>query len=537
MEKMAHFFSFKTTAYHWIISSNTAIFFILLLAAFLRLYKIGDYMTFLGDEGRDVLVVYNILHGQFTLLGPTASVGGFFLGPIYYYFMAPFLWIFNYNPVGPAVMVALFGVATVWLVYKVGSDLLGKTAGLIAALLYSISPLVIAYSRSSWNPNLMPFFSILSLYIVYKGVVRKKIYLFFLTGILLGITIQLHYLAVFLGVIIAVYLFLTKSPFFQKGYLQSLEIISIVRDYFLILIGFIIGWSPFLAFEFRHGFPNLQTIVRFVLRQEGPGLEQNTGFFGTAGNIFFRLFGRFLTNFPPPEQVSLNAHFNVAVWYYATLALAFSSLVIFFLKFHKVQKKIDFQKLSLIFLWFSMGILLFGFYKRAIYDYYFGFLFPLPFLLTGNTLSFLWEKGKSLKVISASIFFILLVVNLWAMPFRFAPNRQFEQVRKIAEFVFDKTEGKPYNFALITLGNSDHAYRYFFKLWEKNPVVIQNGEIDPKRKSVTDQLLIVCEDPQCKPLGHPLWEVAGFGRAEIVGGWDVSVVKVYKLTHYKGSSL
>jgi len=91
---------------------------ILVFAAFLRLYRIQDYMTFLGDEGRDVLVVYNILHGKLTLLGPTASVGGFFLGPIYYYFMAPFLLIFNYNPVGPAVMVALFGIATVWLVYK-----------------------------------------------------------------------------------------------------------------------------------------------------------------------------------------------------------------------------------------------------------------------------------------------------------------------------------------------------------------------------------------------------------------------------------
>src|SRR5438270_11564429 len=95
------------------------VIFILVIAAFLRLYKIADYMTFLGDEGRDVLVVYNILHGHLTLLGPTSSVGGFFLGPIYYYFMAPFLLLFHYNPVGPAVMVALFGVVTVWFVYKI----------------------------------------------------------------------------------------------------------------------------------------------------------------------------------------------------------------------------------------------------------------------------------------------------------------------------------------------------------------------------------------------------------------------------------
>ena len=35
-------------------------------------------------------------------------------------------------------------------------------AALIAATLYAISPTIIVYSRSSWNPNVMPFFSLLS---------------------------------------------------------------------------------------------------------------------------------------------------------------------------------------------------------------------------------------------------------------------------------------------------------------------------------------------------------------------------------------
>src|SRR3990167_720587 len=114
---------------------------ILIIASFYRFYKIMDYMTFLGDEGRDVLIVYKILHGNLTLLGPTASVGGFFLGPIYYYFMAPFLWLFNYNPVGPAIMVALFGIATVWLIYKVGKEFFGPSAGVIAAGFFCNFPL------------------------------------------------------------------------------------------------------------------------------------------------------------------------------------------------------------------------------------------------------------------------------------------------------------------------------------------------------------------------------------------------------------
>src|SRR3990167_7677310 len=103
------------------------IFGILILGGFFRLRNISGYMTFLGDEGRDVLIVKRmIVDHDITFLGPTASVGGFFLGPIYYYFITPFLWAFNLDPVGPAVMVALFGVATIYLVYRVGVDFVSR---------------------------------------------------------------------------------------------------------------------------------------------------------------------------------------------------------------------------------------------------------------------------------------------------------------------------------------------------------------------------------------------------------------------------
>jgi len=106
-------------------------------------------------------------------------------------------------------------------------------------------------------------------------------------------------------------------------------------------------------------------------------------------------------------------------------------------------------------------------------------------------------------------------------------------MKTIADFIISKTDNKSYNFALMTGGNSDFAYRYFFTVWNKKPIEILNPQLDPKRTTVTDQLLIVCERFPCKPLGHSLWEIAGFGRAEIAGEWDVSVVKVYKLTPYK----
>ena len=131
---------------------------LILLASFFRLYRISDYMTFLGDEGRDVLIAKDILAGHLTLLGPRSSAGDFFMGPIYYYFMAPFLWLWHLDPVGPAIMVALFGIATVVLVYWFGKIWFGRKAGFVAGAIYAVSPLVLVYSRSSWNPNIVHFF-------------------------------------------------------------------------------------------------------------------------------------------------------------------------------------------------------------------------------------------------------------------------------------------------------------------------------------------------------------------------------------------
>lgn len=520
---------------------------ILVLGGFLRLYRISDYMTFLGDEGRDVLVVHDILHGNLTLLGPTASVGGFFMGPVYYYFMAPFLWIFNYDPVGPAVMVGLFGVATILLIYILGSIFFGRTAGLFAALFYAISPLAIAYSRSSWNPNLMPFFTTLLIITLYFAVKKNNGILFLISGIIFGILLQLHYIIFFLSMVVISYVIFSR--FVSSSYPTTIKkLIRIFLDGIFLFIGFLIGMSPFLAFELRHEFLNIQSIFKFIFQSGDTGAAVNI--FYQWWVVLFRLFGRLITAFPPPEQVSANFVYSLDLflvkisipifflWIF-TVGIMVGSiglLLYSFIHTSKIKKEAFYQYL-LIICWLFIGIFFFGFYKKNIYDYYFQFLFPIPFLLTGFLLSFLFFSKKINmfgKVVAGFIFIFIVALNLNGIPFRSIPNRQKDQVKLISDFVLKKTGGKPYNFALITLGNSDHGYRYFFKLAGQDPVVIQNEAIDPKRTSVTDQLLIVCEDPNCQPLGNSTWEVAGFGRAEIVNTWPVSVVKVVKLKHYLG---
>lgn len=494
----------------WILSHKaeaTLLLIILFVGAYLRLWRISDYMTFLGDEGRDVLVVKRmIVDHKFTLLGPTASVGGFFLGPIYYYFMLPFLWLWRLDPAGPAIMVALFGIATIFLVYKVGKDFFDTKTGLIAASLYTLSPLIISYSRSSWNPNLMPFFSLLIIYFTWQVAIGEKWSRLFWLGLCFGIAFQIHYLATFLTMVVLVY-FLFFGKFVKQW-----------RKYLLVILGFIIGWSPFLAFEVRHDFTNFQTLWKFIFSS------------GDTGFVFWNLW-------PIISDATLRLFSRIVTFNHKFLAegLLLLVAVTFVVRLKAVFPKKDreFKTISLLLIWLAVGVGLFALYQKPIYDYYFGFMFVLPFLLLGKTFSYLSQNtaGKLVVIILLSY---LLWINWGGRPFRYHPNQQLAQAREISRFVYEKTGGKSFNFALITGQNSDHAYRFFLESWRAVPVVIENTQVDPQRHTVTDQLLVVCESLPCFPLGNSLWEIAGFGRAEIAGEWDVSVVKVYRLVRYKG---
>src|SRR3990172_3076496 len=142
---------------------------ILLVGALLRLYKISQYMTFLGDEGRDVIIVRRLLvHGDFFLIGPGTSIGEMYLGPLYYYLMAPALFLAGFSPVGPALQIAILGIITIGMVYFIAREWFGKYAAQIAGALYAVAPTVIIYSRSSWNPNIMPFFALVSVYSIWN---------------------------------------------------------------------------------------------------------------------------------------------------------------------------------------------------------------------------------------------------------------------------------------------------------------------------------------------------------------------------------
>jgi 4-amino-4-deoxy-L-arabinose transferase-like glycosyltransferase len=480
---------------------------ILLLAAFLRFYRIREYLTFLGDEGRDVLVVkHMIVDHKFTLLGPVTSVGSMYMGPAYYYLMVPFLWAWQLDPVGPAIMVALFALATIFLIYKMGEEFFSAPVGLIAALFYTISPLTITYGRASWNPNVVPFFSMLVMYSLMHVVIRRQYKYMILMGVSLGILIQLHYVTLlFLPIIFISLAFIKfRVPF---------------HFYVYGLLAFIAGYSPFLLFEFRHQFVNTKAVWKFFWQQKTETQAQGPTFLATVNDVSVRIFWRLI--------VIGNAEVTKAFMVGLVIMLGY------YWKKIRTTKDISLAFLIII-TWLIGGILAYGLYRGSIYDYYFGSLFPLPFLLTGLAFVTLWRSaiGKGTVIAVGAL---LVYYNVMGSPLLHEPNNLLKNTETIARFVYDKAGNDPYNFALIAGKNSDHAYRYFLEIWGKTPVAIENPVVDPDRKTVTNQLLIVCEDKICQPLGHPLWEIAGFGPAEITDEWKVSTARVFKLEHAKNN--
>ena len=531
MEKVARLFSFKTPKMVGIRPDSVLLTFILLIASFFRLYKIEAYMTFLGDEGRDMIAIYNILHGDLTLLGPASSVGGFFLGPIYYYFAAPFLFLANYNPVGPSVMVALFGIATVYLVYKLGKEFFSEKVGLAAAFLYAISPVAIVYSKSSWNPNIVPFFSVVTLYFLYKGKEKNNKILLFLSGLTFGVLMQLHYLATFIGAVMLLFIFFSSLSGVKEK-IKSFKIF--LKNSLIVFSGFFLGFLPFFVFELRHNFLNTKNIISFIFSSEETGLSLSL--LSQVWHVLERAFPGLVFNYPLSSQYHVYSEEFLIVWFLLSIFLGLSSIAFFLFS---IRKHLTSGKNLFFLLWLFVPLILFGLYRKDIYDYYLGIIFPLPFLLVGNLLySLSAKKLGSLKIFAKLLGIFLLVVivllNIHRNPFSRGPNHQVNQARVTTSFVLSKTEGKPFNFGLVSGGNSDHAYRYFFKLAGREPVTILNPQQDPQRKTVTDQLLVVCEVADCHPLGNPAWEIAGFGRAEIEAEWKVIVLKVIKLKHYEG---
>jgi len=491
------------------------IVFILLLGAFLRLYRISEYMTFLGDEGRDVIIVRRLLVDfDLIAIGPGTSIGNMYLGPVYYYMMAPALLLANFSPVGPAVEIALLGIVTIFFVWYVAREWFGKYAAVVAALLYAISPVVIYYSRSSWNPNIMPFFALLTIYSLWRLWKKRESCWLIIIGISLSFMLQSHYLALVIFPTVFVFWFISYLEFRKKKELKPFIKNTVIASIIVLLF-----LSPLVIFDAKHGWRNLSAMNKFFTERQETVSAKPWNAIPDMWPNFKQVITRLVTA----------ADETHGLWtsIFALFGLVWTGLKVF----NKKLKSKKQDAFSLVLVWIFFALIGLGIYKQHVYDHYYGFFFPAPFLLLGGIIEELIDKFKSriLPIIFVGSA-LLIWVNIKNNDFWNEPNRQLGRSMAVAKKIEEESGNEEFNLAVIADRNYEGAYQYFLE--KDNAKVV---EIDPQRadETIAEQLFVVCELPEekCMPTSNPKAGIANFGWSKVEEIWEVSGAILYKLVH------
>ena len=156
-------------------------FLILSLGFFLRAFKFSDWMHYQLDQARDFRIIHSAIKygvGELPLQGPKAagnveikSETGKYddtttlrLGPLFYYLEFVSALIFGNTPAGSIILILVFSFFTIPLFYLFSREFFNRKISLVLMTIFSVSVFFVTYSRFGWNPNLMPFFMLLSMF-------------------------------------------------------------------------------------------------------------------------------------------------------------------------------------------------------------------------------------------------------------------------------------------------------------------------------------------------------------------------------------
>ncbi len=482
-------------------------------AGFLRFYKLESSTQFLGDQGRDSLIVSQIFTKyDLVAIGPTTSVGNIYLGPLYYYFMLPFLWLSYPSPIGPVYAIAVIGTVTVFFLYFWGRKLVGERAAVFASFLCAFSVIAINLSRFSWNPNPTPFVMLFLLYMTFLAVTRHAKY-WLGVGFAFAILLQLHYVTLLAGGAAGLlWMWQLISTWKAKQPVKPLLLSALGA--FLIVI---FSLTPLILFDLKQGGLNARAIESIFVGSEN--------FAGTTAQtrsiiqVLKEMHGRSM-HILYEFQIGKNRKFNT----YLVLIVAAGTLVTL-LQRKKDQYSIGF---SIIVTYLVVGIIGFSLYRNSVFDHYIAFLFPCTFLFLGFFFDKLWQNSNTGKIIvvAALLFFLNYNVPLYS----FKPtSATLDQLKLVATSIQQRVQpGQKYGVVLVSATKDYHAmnYRYFLST---NP---QKEPLSYAEHGWADLLFIIDEEKKTKsPEETDIFEINSFNNPLVIeryvvpGGPNITVLQ------------
>lgn len=469
----------------------------LVIGTVLRFWNIPATVQFLGDQGRDALVVSRIFREYDPVfIGPVTSVGNMYLGPFYYYFMLPFLMITYPSPLGPVYAVAAVSVLALFLIYRLGREMVGERAALLAMFFMTCSSIVLYFSRFSWNPNIAPFVAMVMIYAVYRAW-KDQPWFWVLVSACFSILIQLHYLALVSGAAAGVIWLI--SIFERRGWQQKRQLLAqLWKPTIAAILVFVLSLTPLVLFDFRHDWLNARAFTSMATH-----LSET----GDAGRV------------TPTEkfwQVTTETHgrsmhilFEMMIGQHRTLntVLVVITLGVLGWLLSRGRQRPTFYGEAVLVSFLMTGIIGTAFYPGSLFDHYIAYLFPVTFLIYGVVINALYERSYLLGWAAGGSFVLLfLMYNLTTLPFK-PVDWNIDNMKGLSKTIYERVKpGEKYNIVLLSdTGDIDgQNYRYFLTTTDRPPVPTeQRGEIET--------LFIINEDRKlAKVTDSPIYEIVVF---------------------------
>jgi 4-amino-4-deoxy-L-arabinose transferase-like glycosyltransferase len=419
------------------------------ITLFLRLFNLSEHAMFLGDQGRDALIVRDILLlKHFPAIGAPTSIGQVYLGPFYYYLVAPFLLLTRFNPVGMAIGVALMSSIGIIFAYYLIKQELGQKTATVSLFLMTFSAVNVEYSRFSWNPNLLPIMTLFTLYFFYKMLSEKKYGYAAVFGAFFALSLQLHYLVILITPAMALYLLYWLN-------LNRRQTFVTVKKIALSLLFFCFFSSPLLIFDLRHDFLNTRNFLNMFANSPISGSGgYGARFLETSGHFFYQVF------IPT----------NWQSYPFLMVLLAFVPPLVLFtvLKLQKVK----FKGFAILLLLSVCSYLLgFALLNSPRNPHYYG---PASFIFLTSLAYLFVTKAKNCKMchffilVLLGLYFAVNIGGIYKQVF-IKGNGQIEHSRRVAIFLLKQNEGKPYNIATWPVEFTEDNYVYFLNLYNSPP--------------------------------------------------------------------
>lgn len=451
---------------------------------------------FLADQGRDAIIARRIAtFEKLPLIGPPSSIGEVFLGPFYYYLVAPFMWLTRMHPVGLALGVGVLSIIALIVIYLIVRKAVSHSFAFFFTTVLATSGLLVSVGRFSWNPNLLPYASFITLSLFYAALHGKKRVVYsLLFGLSFGLSFQLHHLAALLVLPVGIYFLLYF--FTHKKNHNSFQVpVYSIGAFFVTLL-------PFVIFELRHNFLNTNNLISLFTEQN---LVSSGPFFNRITDIITAMM-KFAWGFSLSPAVLVFLFLG---------AIGITAFVLW----KKPQPFILVHLISAVSLVFGLSRV-----NAAAIPHYYHIVYASLYCITVYLIySLFGKKFVLLTLVFISLFFASQFSTyefLWGKA-----ARQDESPKIVGEFIAKQTRGKRINLATYPVEfTSRDSYQYFIEYYG-------GSVVDGNSAEVTDTMYVLCDRQPCKILNSQSWNIDMFGKAKIDKIFYEGGIVIYRLKH------